>query len=121
MPRKGNYISKGPNCFYYFCLMHSIYALTQYGHLWRCPSTWWAPPPSKRVGRAIPVRRVRFPSTSARLFLNGQKIPSACIATWMTQLRHSSSFNLANSFPSQIKMFPYFFKGSWFTTIETKT
>ena len=32
---------------------------------WRCLGTWWAPPPSKRVGRAIPVRRVRFPSTSA--------------------------------------------------------
>ena len=31
----------------------------------RCPGTWWAPPPSKRLGRAIPVRRVRFPSTSA--------------------------------------------------------
>lgn len=31
----------------------------------RCLSAWWAPPPSKRVGRAIPVRRVRFPSTSA--------------------------------------------------------
>ena len=31
----------------------------------RCPGTWWAPPPSKRSGRAIPVRRVRFPSTSA--------------------------------------------------------
>ena len=31
----------------------------------RCPSAWWAPPPSKRVGRVIPVRRVRFPSTSA--------------------------------------------------------
>ncbi len=31
----------------------------------RCLGTWWAPPPSKRVGRAIPVRRVRFPSTSA--------------------------------------------------------
>ena len=31
----------------------------------RCPSAWWAPPPSKRAGRAIPVRRVRFPSTSA--------------------------------------------------------
>jgi len=31
----------------------------------RCPGTWWAPPPSKRVGRALPVRRVRFPSTSA--------------------------------------------------------
>ena len=33
----------------------------------RCPSTWWAPPPSKRVGRVILVRRVRFPSTSAML------------------------------------------------------
>ena len=33
----------------------------------RCPGTWWAPPPSKRLGRAIPVRRVRFPSTSATL------------------------------------------------------
>jgi len=32
----------------------------------RCPSAWWAPPPSKRAGRAIPVRRVRFPSTSAK-------------------------------------------------------
>src|SRR5215204_6530395 len=31
----------------------------------RCPGTWWAPPPSKRLGRAILVRRVRFPSTSA--------------------------------------------------------
>ncbi len=27
--------------------------------------TWWHPPPSKRAARAIPVRRVRFPSTSA--------------------------------------------------------
>jgi hypothetical protein len=34
----------------------------------RCPGTWWAPPPSKRLGRAIPVRRVRFPSTSANGF-----------------------------------------------------
>jgi len=32
----------------------------------RCPSAWWAPPPSKRVGWVIPVRRVRFPSTSAK-------------------------------------------------------
>ena len=40
-----------------------------YRQQWRCLSTWWAPPPSKRVGRAIPVRRVRFPSTSAKLFL----------------------------------------------------
>jgi hypothetical protein len=39
--------------------------LRPYRHRWRCLSTWWAPPPSKRVGRAIPVRRVRFPSTSA--------------------------------------------------------
>ena len=39
--------------------------LHPYRHRWRCLSTWWAPPPSKRVGRAIPVRRVRFPSTSA--------------------------------------------------------
>ena len=31
----------------------------------RCLGTWWAPPPSKRSGRATPVRRVRFPSTSA--------------------------------------------------------
>lgn len=31
----------------------------------RCLGTWWAPPPSKRLGRAILVRRVRFPSTSA--------------------------------------------------------
>src|SRR3982074_3069164 len=31
----------------------------------RCLGAWWAPPPSKRVGRVIPVRRVRFPSTSA--------------------------------------------------------
>ena len=33
----------------------------------RCLGTWWAPPPSKRLGRAIPVRRVRFPSTSAKI------------------------------------------------------
>ena len=32
---------------------------------WRCLSTWWAPLPSKQAVRAIPVRRVRFPSTSA--------------------------------------------------------
>jgi len=32
---------------------------------WRCPGTWWAPPPSKRLGRVNLVRRVRFPSTSA--------------------------------------------------------
>jgi len=31
----------------------------------RCPGIWWTPPPSKRLGRAILVRRVRFPSTSA--------------------------------------------------------
>jgi hypothetical protein len=37
----------------------------RYSRRRRCPSTWWAPPPSKRLGRAIPVRRVRFPSTSA--------------------------------------------------------
>jgi hypothetical protein len=35
----------------------------------RCPSAWWAPPPSKRVGWVIPVRRVRFPSTSATVSL----------------------------------------------------
>jgi len=40
-----------------------------YRQQWRCLSTWWAPPPSKRVGRAIPVRRVRFPSTSASLII----------------------------------------------------
>ena len=37
----------------------------RYGARRRCPGTWWAPPPSKRLGQAIPVRRVRFPSTSA--------------------------------------------------------
>jgi len=31
----------------------------------RCLGTWWAPPPSKRPRREIPVWRVRFPSTSA--------------------------------------------------------
>ena len=36
-----------------------------YGDSGRCPGTWWAPPPSKRSGRANLVRRVRFPSTSA--------------------------------------------------------
>ena len=36
-----------------------------YGWRRRCPSTWWAPPPSKRLSWAIPMRRVRFPSTSA--------------------------------------------------------
>jgi hypothetical protein len=39
-----------------------------YGRRRRCPGTWWAPPPSTRLGRAIPVRRVRFPSTSATMF-----------------------------------------------------
>ena len=32
----------------------------------RCPGTWWAPPPSKRVRLAIPAWRGRFPSTSAK-------------------------------------------------------
>ena len=32
---------------------------------WRCPSTWWAPPPSKRLAVVTPQQRVRFPSTSA--------------------------------------------------------
>ncbi len=34
---------------------------------WRCLSTWWAPPPSKRAYGAIHRRRVRFPSTSAKI------------------------------------------------------
>ena len=36
-----------------------------YHLLRRCLGTWWAPPPSKRLGWAIPIRRVRFPSISA--------------------------------------------------------
>lgn len=36
-----------------------------YHPAWRCLGTWWAPPPSKRLGWAIPIRRVRFPSISA--------------------------------------------------------
>jgi len=44
---------------------NAVIGARRYSRRWRCPSTWWAPPPSKRLGRAIPVRRVRFPSTSA--------------------------------------------------------
>ena len=40
-------------------------AVKRYVRPRRCQLTWWQPPPSKRVARAIPVRRVRFPSTSA--------------------------------------------------------
>ena len=42
-----------------------LVTIGQYPHVRRCPSTWWTPPPSKRLERVIPVRRVRFPSTSA--------------------------------------------------------
>ena len=40
---------------------------TGYYPWWRCPSTWWAPPPSKRAYGVIHRRRVRFPSTSAKI------------------------------------------------------
>ncbi len=42
-----------------------LVTIGQYPHRRRCPSTWWTPPPSKRLERVNPVRRVRFPSTSA--------------------------------------------------------
>ena len=49
-----------------------LVTIGQYPHRRRCPSTWWTPPPSKRLERVNPVRRVRFPSTSANL----RRIPS---------------------------------------------
>jgi len=40
----------------------------RYGGQRRSLGTWWAPPPSKRLKRAIPAWRVRFPSSSATAF-----------------------------------------------------
>ena len=51
----------------------------RYGARRRCPGTWWAPPPSKRLGQAIPVRRVRFPSTSAKSCLQGTCLTTSLV------------------------------------------
>ena len=76
--RHGIHRKPGPaGCQYSINL--SIARIGLYARHRRCSGTWWASPPSKRVGRGILVRRVRFPSTSA---ISSQLtcIPGACAA-----------------------------------------
>ena len=63
----------------------------------------WAPPPSKRLGRAIPVWRVRFPSTSATSRPSGRR---GTVASWdapstpsRTRCASSSSRSTSSSSP----------------------
>ena len=60
----------------------------------RCLSTWWAPLPSKQAVRAIPVRRVRFPSTSA---FSQQKMASSKTLRKLLALMLATSLAFAST------------------------
>src|SRR5204862_6390439 len=80
--------------------------LTRYVAERRCPGTWWAPPPSKRVRLAIPAWRVRFPSTSAddRRPLHGEQVARPGIARRMAQLRHGPGLDLADPLAGEVEV-----------------
>src|SRR5438309_4713445 len=92
------------------------YGLTCYFPLRRCPGTWWAPPPSKRVSGVIPHWRVRFPSTSAfhaRLAagssLDGEEVARAGVAGGMAQLRHGARLDLADALAGEVEVLAHLF------------
>jgi len=116
----------------------------------RCPSAWWTPPPSKRLERVIPVRRVRFPSTSAnaagvaRVLANreersdgsrppppthqtvrsdgsdGEKVAGTGVGRRVTQLRHRARLDLTDALTREVEVLAHLFESAGFTTIETE-
>ena len=96
----------------------------------RCPSTWWAPPPSKRLARAIPVRRVRFPSTSAiRTGVgpprqrsadrsDGQQVAAPALEAGWRSLRHRPGLDLADPLAGEVEGVAHLLEGAGLAAVE---
>jgi len=52
--------------------------------------------------------------------LDGEQVACAGVARWMTQLRHRTSFDLANALTGEVEVLANLFEGARLATVESK-